>query len=538
MIRYKIVLLLILCFSISNISATNINGYAPQYEFIYTLPSKYSGCNNGITGNGVKVIKLNTDWLDINNSDYSLFCVMPNDYSNVGNVIIRSSGKPSGYKYIVLYNGSSIVNTHPAKLVSEKKAIVRMLTFDSAGYWVINNLTIEDAPWGSNIRLINSSNDIILNKLLVQNTAQNGGNGIQIKGSRTSNIVIQNSVIRKSSITPGYDSVGINIEAPGTEGIRIINNEIYNFASHAIQLDSGVNGNSTPGAIIENNDLYISPDLYTDGNGNFTVNGSYAAAEELMWFKNGGTISKPIILLNNRMWGTRRTDKNTCCAGGSRGSLTGAGHNQLREIKYIKWINNIMFNAGGGLNTSHQGVSHLSFIGNIFYDINYAVCDSVKVGGNKTGDQCIDKKEANPAILSGVGDNIEFYLNAVVNSKFALQDNSSMTNMDVRCNYYVNTGGTWNWGAGWDTIASNTTDNNAFFNSIPFNFNGESDIVYKNMSDSKTQEFCFYKKLLTGAEKTCIPNVRPTTSSPHYKKCKSTLGSRQNIGVDDAELLQ
>ena len=106
------------------------------------------------------------------------------------------------------------------------------------------------------------------------------------------------------------------------------------------------------------------------------------------------------------------------------------------------------------------------------------------------------------------------------------------TNNDMRCNVFIDVGafGGTSWGSG------SVADYNAFFNAQPYtteNVNHNHNVVFRGAGDARQLQCCFYRRQWTGPERVCIPNGRPTTSSPHVGACDNDLGSRSGIGIND-----
>ena len=67
-------------------------------------------------------------------------------------------------------------------------------------------------------------------------------------------------------------------------------------------------GSRYPGTLIANNDVYLTSARYTDCNGKQNPLGQCAAAESGIALKTGGVKSNRVNVIDNRIWGFRKTD--------------------------------------------------------------------------------------------------------------------------------------------------------------------------------------------------------------------------------------
>jgi hypothetical protein len=130
----------------------------------------------------------------------------------------------------------------------------------------------------------------------------------------------------------------------------------------------------------------------------------------------------------------------------------------------------------------------------------------------------------------------EWYLNTIIDVDQWLSlggpDGSGgpSSDDDIRCNVIIN-GGTGSISPGSNT----QIDNNVFFNTTSFSTAGSAttNLVFANASQAQAVDYCFYRKLRTGPERVCIPNAKPQTTSPHYRACDTSTGTRKGIGIND-----
>jgi hypothetical protein len=390
-------------------------------------------------------------------------------------------------------------------------------------------------------------------------------------------IWVQNSVFRNvGPWKPKWEAVGINFVCGNRK--YAVNNEIYDWVAHPIMI--GRNGSpKMEDIVIENNDLYVTPALYTDCNGNFNGTGPCDSTEALLSRKNHGTASNPIRIINNRLWGRRNWDGNMCCNGDGGQIMGGYDNNEYHEIR-----NNILMDAPVGINNM---ADYMSVVGNIFYNIKK----------HKPGKF---SHVINDWTSSDGKSNYELYLNTVISAK---GDSSfptlSDSGVDAKCNVFIDSVGKMPS----KTPASSVADNNAFYGSSVFTYNGSDSNIEISVSTrsnstryskgavvrwdsinncSKTRDtacflymainsgntnnsrpepcttlgcsfddgdikwkairgpYSFYRKLRTDPERVVIPYALPYADSgdlasgaPEALACPSNYASRRGIGIND-----
>ena len=266
-----------------------------------------------------------------------VFCVRAGNYTTWGELRIEDVDGTAGQpKVLLYYDPVDAAPPHPVERANDSahEAVFQYFQLISSDYWIFDGLTIRNSPTDN--RVIDSSNNVF-NRLLIE-----GGDASLLRISRDSdNNVVQNSVLRNQSdealkedknclllYTQDWDHVGLQIE-----NTHIVNNEIYNCNDGIQLLKSSVDRPAFyPGTIVENNDIYITDELYTDCMGNRDPNGACACAENAIDIK--ATIKKEdlanaetwVRLVNNRIWGYRYTDEtkdgqgNRLCGSGDNGT--------------------------------------------------------------------------------------------------------------------------------------------------------------------------------------------------------------------------
>lgn len=508
-LRYAPILLPLSLLS-NPVFAADQNGYTARYECRAGGPS----CDVDVAALGARtcdqVVTASTPWSSINWSNNTI-CLQADDHTAKGVLTIPTSASGSASNYKVLrYYRSGDTNDNP--WAQSQRATLKGIRIDGADYWLIHRVTINGNGSNSNsgleLTMNGGASNIIVNKILAENfqysiirTFDNGPN-----------ITLQNSVIRKTIVHPDYENQCIELDS--TSRARVVNNEVFD-CNKAI---SSGNGDPTLlDAKIENNDLYVSQDAHTDCAGNHQPGGPCATNEAIISFKTGGTAAEPVEIIHNRIWGARSGD-GTLMGNYNWGEAPSISLSQAPEgydANYVLVKNNIIWDAQAGISNWWGTPDHVSIIGNIIYDI-----------------QKRTQWDVFPIRLNRM-ENVEVYLNTIVDSPETwLKLSGDVRETDVRCNVSINSG------AIMGTVSSSTQiENNAFYNT-PVHATGapELSISRQNAADAQHQNYCFYRKLQTGAEQVCIPNAKPTTSSPHLKACAANVGSRSNIGINDSLL--
>jgi len=319
-------------------------------------------------------IKSNEDWSHINDKDKTIFCVAPGDYSSLGAIKLTTSGSAEKRRYIVLDNGNDL---HPASLDESEQANVRIY-FNSANYWILDRLSDLNNKSGYLMRIEYGSSHNVINRYY----AKNYYNGVRILPNSNYN-TIQNSYIDTSTHEGRLgDSVAIGIilnnDNEVVYGTKIINNDIKN-AGDGIQLVSNraTQGISGEGTIIDNNNIWCSAEIYTDGNyknDGYSNNplSLYKIGEDGMDLKFGSkNPEKPVIITNNRVWGYIQGDPTAI---GKQTIAPGVAIMAHFYVENVKFENNIIFNSDQSIVAGDDGgqplvLKNWSIKNNIFANI-------------------------------------------------------------------------------------------------------------------------------------------------------------------------
>lgn len=485
--------------------AADENGYTARYECRAGNPSCNVDVNELASRNCDQIITPSAPWSSINWSNNTI-CIAPGDHTAKGTLVPLSSGT-NGSPKVLRYYRSSDNNDDPWNQSGANQARITKLDLNGKSDWIVHRLTFVGSGNDSQIYLRDSFNTIV-NRVLATGTGWS--NYFADNGADTN--TLQNSVLRNNARARGMDVMAIVI--CNASNTRVVNNEVYDTGSHHLQISEC--GGGTPGTIIENNDMYFTPAVYTDCNGNFTPSGPCSAGEAILSFKDSGSSGNPIRVIHNRLWGARVNDMNACCTGASGAVISPVGGGYT-DSRWILFLNNVISDAQNAFEwTTWQGgsVYQHSIVGNLIHDIRAFRSGTTSAAFWWGG--------------AGSVNNTEFYLNTVINSNaVAAMDKSS--NMDWRCNVFMGSGGING------TVGSGSTiDYNAYYATPVPSTTSAGTLSYGNVTDANSISYNYWRKLKTNPEQVTVANARATASSPHRHRCDAQLGSRIGLGIDDA----
>jgi len=338
---------------------------AVSYEKSIELPYR------GFSEDEVKVIDEVSDWQAVNDPDYRIFYVHPGDYREAGRITLTASGKEGRPRWLIYRDPENPkdTTTHPYHMDKDRQVLIDHLELDGASHWVVDRLR-----WHRMTRVVNGSSHNIFNRCLALQIDTSRGRQCMVIRSNSNHNTVQNCVFANTPPMPGKDCCGIYIR--NADYTHVVNNEIFNMPGDSIQ--TGQARQHARGTVIQGNDLYVTPRIYTDGEGNFTREGNYAASENAIdikahWqpYQEVAPEDNWLIIENNRMWGFRRTD--------SKAGSTGSGGTHV-VIHYttssaVRVRNNVMFNGRMGLGVSKNEelklgpISHHDVHNNLFWDL-------------------------------------------------------------------------------------------------------------------------------------------------------------------------
>ena len=518
--------------------AADLNGYTAQYECRAGGPN----CNIDVVALAnqacQQTINPGDAWSTINWSN-NVICIASGDHTSKGTLTITTSGTSGAYKVLRYYRANDN-NDEPWNQSSTAK--IRSLVLN-ANFWIIHRLHVSGSGSTGSVGIRDNRNNLIVNRLLVEN-----GSLDQIDGSsNTSDIAIQNSVVRKTGKNIPSDFHGI-VTSAFTTRFYVVNNEIYDVQGDGVQISQS--GGNTTDMVIENNDVYLTSDYYIGNNG---------CAENALDLKQGGQSANPLRIIHNRLWGHRNTDSS--CATGSSGEEIVFHEASTTTNNYGLIQNNIIFDGTQAIASPNFSPDHWSIIGNIIYSMSGVSGDTTKA---------IDLKN---------GVNHEVYLNTIVDVNKSNSNgwiNGGASSNDIRCNAIISGG----------SGGSGTQDHNVYYNSTD---SGEShkivktastranlraysvgDVVFSaslnnflyqavnnGTSGSSAPTWCtelgctisdgsvtwqafrgpytFWRKLRTMPEQYTIPYVKVHASAPEANYCPSNYSSRQGNGISDIQ---
>jgi hypothetical protein len=363
----------------------------------------------------------------------------------------------------------------------------------------------------------------VLQKVLIEGGG--GGTGHLNLRPNISNITVQNSVLR-NTVQGSGDNHCVKLVGLSTN-VRFLDNEIYDCAGDGIQVGNATSGNIdvNEGVLIQGNDIYITPAMYTNGSGVKTPTGAYACAENAIDVKGTTAAADPVPegkwmkILGNRMWGFRKPD--TTC-GGTPNSYTQSVVFHNADADNILFKDNVVFGAGGGLGIPQKNdggatwLDHISVVNNLFYDIpSFAFT----TGSNGVG---LFFKQAHK---------VEAYFNTII--KVGRQSvfrklNDSLLN-DFRCNLFID--------ARDDSGSDNSlSSHNAYY--ATGRMNGDTSaasLVRPTAAEASMEDYSFVRKRLTAPETFTVPGAKTAAASPHAQLCAGVaVGSVADVGVDNA----
>jgi len=446
--------------------AADPNGYTTQYECRAGGPN----CNVDVVGlttaacaqTITTVDSLSTIESKLNTGS-SPICITNGDYTGKGRIIITASGSAGNYR-VLRYFRSGDNNDEPWNQSDGDKVKIHQL-FVNANYWIIHRLTFPANGGTTSPRVVsgwtNGLHDHIFNRIYVEgngrgNAGYYGYSQDNNEGQRYSNLWVQNSVFRNGGVTgPPAEKVAINMEAG--DNLYTVNNEVYNWTSHATQLGN----NDIPtnlNTIVENNDYYVTSDYYSDCAGHYTTAGPCSTAESLISVKIKATAGNHAKIIHNRLWGTRLTDLNLCCNGEDGNAFTHYDNNN-----FILFQNNIISDAQIGINNV---APNNSYLGNLFYHIQQFA------GGTSS-------RPINVWIRGGMPDqhDYEVYLNTAIDSHGGWPT-SDHSNVDIKCNVIIDGGSPSNG----TPPSTNIVDSNVFYNSTFYTYNGTNSNINKSIT--------------------------------------------------------
>jgi len=436
-----------------------------------------------------------SDWDEINNPAYEVFCVLPGDYRdwNGGAVLnLTANGTASTPRWVMLFDPANPAETsHPVHLDASKQALMPHFSIIGGDYWHIYRMTVKG--YGLNSGNVINTDGTRFSHMLIEDGVKSafprvvGMNG---------NYIFQYNVHRNIVPAPnGTDRVAFYFETCDFQPCVIVRNEIINPASDAIT----VAGTTYHGGIrIDENEMYMTDARRTDcDTGLPDPDGLCATNEMMIVFKDPRTEpAEPSYITNNVIHHSYYFDGVSCCTSiKAPAPAINIGSGLAGTLTNIVIENNIIFASSQGIVLQHNGtngVKNITVRRNLLYRIN----------------SLSDKLKDDVALRTHLGNgNIERN-NVVVDGSIGLMTTRGFTK-DHQCNVAIDAGdvtyrstrGVWanNYAYGHTVIKPGT------------GYVNQGDPV-----DSKHTDMCITINWITNPSSYCIPYGKIASDSPHF----------------------
>ncbi len=295
-------------------------------------------------------ISTSEDWGHVNDSQYEVICVSPGDYTSVSTVSLTAAGSPVARRVLRLEPLS--LQGHPILLPEPAQAWVPRLRLNGATHWLIDGLSFR-YPTGLQIEIVNGSSDNVINRLNMYGGIDAMVQYLDFRGEcNCHRNTVQNSVFGGVSYTA--DTVCVTLNGFGVyaqmHDNHIVQNEFINCNDAAqIVTDAGNPSGNFEGTIIDQNDMYLTPEYYVDcTTGQLDPTGWCTCAENAVDLKAGSdNPNNPVVISNNRMYGFRDTMEGGVC--GTDSSAWGTAADAHFGVKNLVVRGNLIYDANRGL---------------------------------------------------------------------------------------------------------------------------------------------------------------------------------------------
>ncbi len=305
-------------------------------------------------------------WAQVNNAQYTNFCVKPGDYKSAGTITLTASGTAGKPRTIQLMGNDA---THPVKLSQAQRAYVKGFLING-NHWVIDRMSIVNVQEPHTMGIEKGASDNTISRLYMDGNLS----GIDIQDRANRNTITQSYIGNTTleGINSDFVCVGLQAYQYGDrtgviiEDTKITDNEFVN-CNDSVQLirKKDSRDGSFPGTIVTNNDFYTTDDRLTDCSGNRQPGGECMIGENAFDIKGGSDDpSRPVRIERNRIWNMKQSDR-TLVPTGSWGDAIIVHFDSQNVI--VK--DNIIWDSSRGIDV-HIGASNVGVENNVLYDIN------------------------------------------------------------------------------------------------------------------------------------------------------------------------
>lgn len=460
------------------------------YEKILTLPV-YNNANSEMY-----LIQSDTDWNHINDTDKRYFFVAPGNYTGLGRIDITISGSAASPRWLLWYDPSDPedISTHPVDMSIEKRAEFERIRLRGS-HWIIDRIYGTATAGSKNPTFELEASNLVINRVLVED----GGGGAGQISIQASEIIVQNSVLRNTQIIPNNDIHAMKLSF-GYD-VRIVNNEIYNFAGDGLQL--GDKPESFKGAVIYNNDFYIDVSLYPEE----VEEIPHENAIDIKQAGLPGNAQNLVLIKNNRFRNIAHTPGGTS-PNIDQGTIDFSNKNDSKSHVLVE--DNIFYDCKIPFNTKGGGqTSNFTIRRNLIYN---ATRFGFWVPGDYSGHEFsyntilgVSDFQGDQNWINTDSENQEIYGNLIVDGGVPLLEEGN----------YV-------------------SDYNVFANSIQTTSEGANSVILTAIEGNEFVDFCYTFKQLTNPIMLCIPNAQPLQSTGFtYLTSGKYFGTAQDVGIDD-----
>lgn len=426
--------------------AADRNGYTAQYECRAGGPN----CNVDVATYVAHTCDQTITSADsaatisskINDAGSQYICVSPGDYTGKGTITLKTSGTSGAFR-VLRYYRSGDTNDDPWNQSPQNQAQFRYMNL-SGSYWIVHRLTFPTYVASGTSRVHVGGSHVIFNRLLIEGGGDTEACYAAISNANETNsdITVQNGVIRGLRHCTGGSPVAVDLESGNNH--KVVNNELYDWCEHPIQLGQN-NIPTMTNLAVENNDIYVSP-------ASITASGDAAMGWGVS-VKALGTAASPNRITHNRFWNKRKQDGSVC---GTPDSSAAIGFNAATSANsgYMLIQNNIVTDSVQALGFYNNTIQNVSVIGNLFYNIAPM--------GSQTASNAIALQDAYST---------ELYLNTLINAHKGTASyvvGGWRSNIDLRCDVLIDVDNF----AATPGDSSVVVNNNVFYNSASTTYNG------------------------------------------------------------------